>query len=206
MSLSKPVSLVTGGAGFVGSHVVDALVMKGHRVVVLDDLSGGREDNINPAAQFVKGSITDHGVVEGIFNTTKVDYVFHLAAYATEGLSHFIRCFNYTNNIVGAMVLMNEAIRHRCRCFVFTSSIAGYGAGQPPMTEGLSPHPEDPYGIAKYAVELDLHAARRMFGLNYVIFRPHNVWGAPEHRGSVPQRSWYIHEQYFTRLAVHYLR
>ena len=92
-------------------------------------------------------------------------------------MSHFIRRFNYTNNVLGSINLINAAVRYEAECFVFTSSIAVYGAITPPMHEDQSAHPEDPYGIAKLAVELDLHAAYRMFGLEYCIFRPHNVYG-----------------------------
>jgi UDP-glucose 4-epimerase len=105
------------------------------------------------------------------------DFVYHLAAYAAEGLSHFIRHYNYETNIIASVNLINAAVNHGTHCFVFTSSIAVYGKNQLPMTESLTPQPEDPYGIAKYAVELDLRAAHEMFGLNYVIFRPHNVYG-----------------------------
>jgi UDP-glucose 4-epimerase len=178
-----PVSLVTGGAGFIGSHVVDELLKDGHKVVALDDLSGGFRENVNEGAELVAGSVTDPQLVESVFERHKFDYVFHLAAYAAEGLSHFIRCFNYTNNVVGSMTVVNEAVRHECRCLVFTSSIAVYGAGQTPMTEELAPKPEDPYGIAKYAVELDLQAAHRMFGLNSIVFRPHNVYGERQNIG-----------------------
>jgi UDP-glucose 4-epimerase len=177
------VSLVTGGAGFIGSHVVDELLKNGHKVVTLDDLSGGFRENVNADAELVVGPVTDPQLVESIFRRHKFDYVFHLAAYAAEGLSHFIRCFNYTNNVVGSMTVINAAVRHECRCLVFTSSIAVYGEGQAPMTEGLTPKPEDPYGIAKYAVELDLRAAHRMFGLNYIVFRPHNVYGERQNIG-----------------------
>jgi UDP-glucose 4-epimerase len=116
-----------------------------------------------------------------LFREHPIDYVFHLAAYAAEGLSHFIRNFNYTNNVVGSMNVINAAIRAEVKCLVFTSSIAVYGAAQTPMREELTPAPEDPYGIAKYAVEMDLAAARRMFGLNHIIFRPHNVYGPRQH-------------------------
>src|SRR5512136_2185483 len=170
-------SLVTGGAGFMGSHVADELVSMGHEVVVLDDLSGGSRDNVNPGARFVEGSVLDHALVDRLFAEHEFDYVYHLAAYAAEGLSHFIRRFNYTNNLIGSVNLINESVKHHIRCFVFTSSIAVYGANQLPMREDLTPLPEDPYGIAKYAVELDLHAAHRLFGLDYIIFRPHNVYG-----------------------------
>jgi UDP-glucose 4-epimerase len=178
-----PVSLVTGGAGFIGSHVADALISEGHRVVVLDDLSGGTLTNVNAAAEFVQGSVTDEQCVERIFADHHIQYIFHLAAYAAEGLSHYIRCFNYTNNVVGSMVLINAAIRHQIRCFVFTSSIAVYGSAQTPMREDVTPSPEDPYGVSKYAVELDLRAANRMFGLDYIVFRPHNVYGEGQNIG-----------------------
>jgi UDP-glucose 4-epimerase len=173
-----PTSLVTGGAGFIGSHVADNLLARGHRTIVLDDLSGGFVENVNPAADLVVGSCTDASLVDELFRREKIDYVFHLAAYAAEGLSHFIRRFNYTNNILGSVTLINAALNSgRVKAFVFTSSIAAYGAAQAPMREDMAPHPEDPYGIAKYAVELDLAAAHRMFGLDFIVFRPHNVYG-----------------------------
>src|SRR5690606_24504776 len=110
-------------------------------------------------ARLVRCSVTDHERIAGLFEAERFDYVYHLAAYAAEGLSHFIRRFNYTNNVIGSVNLINESVRHDVRRFVFTSSIAVYGANQVPMTEDLIPQPEDPYGVAKYAVELDLRAA-----------------------------------------------
>jgi UDP-glucose 4-epimerase len=176
-------SLVTGGAGFVGAHVVNELIAMGHKVVVLDDLSGGFKDNINPQAVFVHGSITDHHLVGKLFSEYSFDYVYHLAAYAAEGLSHFIKRFNYTNNLIGSVNLINEAVKYKVKCFVFTSSIAVYGAIPPPMKEETMPVPEDPYGIAKLAVEQELRVTYDMFGLNYVIFRPHNVYGEYQNLG-----------------------
>ena len=172
-----PVSLVTGGAGFIGSHVSQYLINSQHKVVILDDLSGGDKENIPTGAIFVGGSIINNKLLTKIFDRYRFDYVFHLAAYAAEGLSHFIRRFNYTNNIIGSENLINLSAKHKVKRFVFTSSIAVYGANQTPFTEEAVPRPEDPYGIAKYAVELDLQAAYRLFGLNYTIFRPHNVYG-----------------------------
>lgn len=178
------VSLVTGGAGFIGSHVADELLAQGHTVVVLDDLSGGARDNVPPGAQFVEGSVTDETLVDALFGAHRFDYVFHLAAYAAEGLSHFIRRFNYTNNVLGSVTLVNAAVNAgTVKRFVFTSSIAVYGPGQLPMSEALTPTPVDPYGIAKYAVEQDLRAARELFGLEYTIFRPHNVYGERQNVG-----------------------
>lgn len=180
----KPSSLVTGAAGFIGSHVADELLGMGHRVVALDDLSGGSEDNVNPEAIFARGSVVDHEFVDRLFARHSFDYVFHLAAYAAEGLSHFIKRFNYTNNLIGSVNLINAAVNSgRVKCFIFTSSIAVYGKNQLPMTEEMLPRPEDPYGIAKLAVEQDLAETKAMFGLPYVVFRPHNVYGERQNIG-----------------------
>lgn len=171
-------ALVTGAAGLIGSHVVDELINEGHEVVALDNLSGGFRDNVNPKARFVEGTILDSVLIGKLFEEYKFEYVFHLAAYAAEGLSPFIRRFNYSNNLLGSVNLINSSINAgTVRCFVFTSSIAVYGAGQLPMSETMIPQPENPYGIAKYAVEMDLKEAQQIFGLNYITFRPHNVYG-----------------------------
>ncbi len=167
----------------MGAHVCRELLALGHTVVALDDLSGGFEDNLPQGVTFVKGSITDHALLERLFEAHRFEYVYHLAAYAAEGLSHFIKRFNYTNNLIGSVNLINESVKHKVKCFVFTSSIAVYGALRPPMREDDTPHPEDPYGVAKYAVELDLRTTHEMFGLNYVIFRPHNVYGEYQNLG-----------------------
>ena len=174
---NQKVSLVTGGSGFMGSHLADYLLKIGHKVVVLDDLSNGFKENVNKSCIFVKGSITDDVLLCKIFKEYKFNYIYHLAAYAAEGLSHFIRNFNYNNNLIGSINLINQAVKNEVEHFVFTSSIAVYGNNQVPMMESLTPMPEDPYGIAKYAVELDIKAAHKMFGLAYTIFRPHNVYG-----------------------------
>lgn len=172
-----PMSLVTGGAGFIGSHVAVHLIKMGHKVVILDNLSGGFKENTPQGSYFIKGSITDKKLLATLFNTYRFDYVYHLAAYAAEGLSHFIRNFNYTNNLIGTTNLINLSVKYNIKRFIFTSSIAVYGTNQAPFTESIIPSPEDPYGIAKYAIELDLKAANKLFGLKYTIFRPHNVYG-----------------------------
>lgn len=184
-----PVNLLTGGAGFMGSHLARAMVadpiLGQSEIVVLDDLSGGFRDNIpdDPRVIFIEGSITDRALIDRLFEKYHFQFIYHLAAYAAEGLSHFIRHFNYTNNLIGSMNLINASVNHGTECFVFTSSIAVYGAGQVPMREDMIPQPEDPYGIAKYAVELDLQAAHEMFGLDFIIFRPHNVYGEYQNIG-----------------------
>lgn len=181
--IKKEKILVTGGAGFIGSHVAEGLINTGYNVIVLDDLSGGFENNVPKGAIFIKGSVNDKEFIDKIFAKYKFSYVYHLAAYAAEGLSHFIRKFNYENNLIGSINLINASIRNEVKCFVFTSSIAVYGKNQLPMSEDMTPQPEDPYGISKYTVELDLKAAHEMFGLNYIIFRPHNVYGERQNIG-----------------------
>jgi UDP-glucose 4-epimerase len=169
--------LVTGAAGFIGSHVAAHCLRQGFHVVAIDDLSGGFVDNLPPGVEFHQIDVSAPGALRAIFEHGPYEYVYHLAAYAAEGLSHFIRRYNYVNNLVGSVELLNYAINHNVKCFIFTSSIAVYGRNQLPMVEDLVPQPEDPYGIAKYAFELDLKAAHEMFGMNYIIFRPHNVYG-----------------------------
>ena len=147
-------------------------------VLATDDLSGGFRENVPRGAMWVKGDLTDQEFVRSLWDEHgPFDFVYHLGAYAAEGLSHFIRAFNYRTNLEASMHLVNQAVLHNAKRFVFTSSIAVYGAHQLPMTEDLSPEPEDPYGISKYAVEMDLAAAQKMFGLEFTVFRPHNVYG-----------------------------
>lgn len=167
----------------MGAHLVRELLSRGDDVVAFDDLSGGFPDNVDPAARFVEGSVTDAEAVNRLFEEEGFDRVYHLAAYAAEGLSHFIKRFNYANNVIGSVTLINAAVNHEVDCFVFTSSIAVYGSEQTPMLESMEPHPEDSYGIAKRAVELELQCSKEMFGLDYVIFRPHNVYGELQNIG-----------------------
>jgi UDP-glucose 4-epimerase len=174
----RPRALVTGAAGFIGSHVADHCLGLGMEVVATDDLSGGSRDNVPSRAIWVQGNLRDREFVQSLWaDHGPIDYVYHLGAYAAEGLSHFIRAYNYATNLVASVHLINEAVKAKARCFIFASSIAVYGKGQLPMSEDMVPQPEDPYGISKLAVELDLKAAHEMFGLEYVVFRPHNVYG-----------------------------
>lgn len=181
--------LVTGGAGFLGAHVVRSVLADPRYadfdVIAMDDLSGGFAENLpqSDRLRFEQRSVVRPEDVDCVFGSGRIRYVFHLAAYAAEGLSHFIRRFNYQNNLIGSINLINASVKARVRHFVFTSSIAVYGAGQVPMKEETTPCPEDPYGISKFAVELDLKAAEDMFGLPYTIFRPHNVYGEYQNIG-----------------------
>jgi UDP-glucose 4-epimerase len=169
--------LVTGAAGFIGSHVAEHCLKLGFRVTATDDLSGGFESNIPTGCTFIRGDLRDVAFVDSLWQSEQYDTIYHLAAYAAEGLSHFVRRFNYETNLLASINLINCAVNHGVKTFVFTSSIAVYGQGQTPMTEDMIPQPEDPYGVSKYATELDLRAAHEMFGLDYIVFRPHNVYG-----------------------------
>jgi len=174
--------LITGAAGFIGSHVARYCAIELEMdVVATDDMSGGFESNIDMYRQhttFVKGDLKDDEFIESLFRDYgPFTYIYHIAAYAAEGMSHFIRKYNYRNNLVTSVALLNEAVRSDVDCIIFTSSIAAYGAAQTPMIETTIPEPEDPYGISKYAFELDLKAAKHMFDMDHVIFRPHNVYG-----------------------------
>ena len=179
--MSSPITqkkvLVTGAAGFIASHVVSHCLKLGFKVTATDNLSGGFAENIPAEAEFICGDLRDHTFVHSLWQDRAYDVVYHLGAYAAEGLSHFVRRFNYETNLVASVNLINESVNNGVSLFVFTSSIAVYGAAQTPMTESMIPRPEDPYGISKYAVELDLAAAHELFGLNFTIFRPHNVYG-----------------------------
>lgn len=169
--------LITGVAGLLGSHLHRHFLSKGHNVIGIDDLSGGYLDFAVSDPNFVfyhKTLGTDD--ISGIFEKHKPDVVYHLAAYAAEGLSPFIRCFNYKNNILASAAVVNECLKHDCK-LIFTSSMAVYGNQEPPFVESMLPSPVDPYGIAKYAVELDIKQAHSQFGLRYNIVRPHNVLG-----------------------------
>ena len=169
--------LSTGVAGLIGSHMAEHLVKKGYDVYGIDNLSGGYIDNVPEDVTFYCDDLGDKRRLGNLFKKIKPDYVYHFAAYAAEGLSPFIRNFNYNNNLVSSVNVINECIKNDVKKIIFTSSMAVYGEGKPPFKETDIPHPIDPYGISKYAVELDLECAKSQFGLDYTIVRPHNVIG-----------------------------
>jgi UDP-glucose 4-epimerase len=180
--------LVTGVAGFIGSHVARHLIARGDTVIGIDDMSGGFYENLPEGVKLTLDSINSEKVLDGLFLRYEIDYVIHCAAYAAEGLSHFIRKFNYENNLIGSVNLINRSVKNKVKCFVFLSSIAVYGHGLPPFIETDHINPCDPYGIAKAAVEADIRAANSMFGMPFVIFRPFNVFG-PNQNISDPYRN-----------------
>ena len=170
--------VVTGAAGFIGSHVAEILVAEGHDVLALDDLSGGFRQNVPAGCRFEKRGIETP--LDELFQSFRPGAVYHLAAYAAEGLSHHIPVFNYRNNVVATANVLAAAYRCGSRHFTFTSSIAAYGhpEGGEPFTEDSPCRPCDPYGIAKLACEQHIAGMTRYYGRpDYTIFRPHNVFG-----------------------------
>ena len=169
---------VTGCAGLLGSNYSRHLIQNGHEVIGIDNLSGGYKAFVPKGEKFtfVKLNLERRKKVSELFEEHKPDLLFHFAAYAAEGLSPFIRNFNYRNNLICSANLINPCIQYGTK-IIFTSSMAVYGEQTPPFTEDKRPQPVDPYGIAKYAVECDLKLAKEQFNLRYNIVRPHNVLG-----------------------------
>lgn len=175
--------LITGAAGLLGSRLADWIYKNtDHNLILVDDLSGGHVENIQHLLlDFRRISFQKIDVVsnkmENLFKNHEIDYVVHLAAYAAEGLSPFIRKFNYTNNLLATTNLINYSIKYGIKRFVFTSSMAVYGNAPAPFDETMKPNPVDPYGVAKYAAEMDIQIAGEQHGLDWCIIRPHNVYG-----------------------------
>ena len=173
--------LITGVAGLLGSRLAEYIIEKkpGNTVIGIDDLSGGYESNIPQEVKFYKANTFDD-TIKDIFELEQPDIVYHFAAYAAEGLSPFVRTFNYDNNLKSTAAIVNECIKHNVERLVFTSTMAVYGhgwEGKRPFEEVDPPQPIDPYGIAKYACEMDIQCAGVQHGLDWCILRPHNVYG-----------------------------
>ena len=171
--------LITGVGGLLGSRLADWIIENTkYDVIGIDDLSGGFSENINKKIKFYKFNLIDLQSLRGVFEKEKIDIVYHFAAYAAEGLSPFIRKYNYENNLIASTNLITCSIQYEISRFVFASSMSVYGDKyKPPFSENLQQAPIDPYAVAKYAVELDLEIAFRQHGLNYTIVRPHNFYG-----------------------------
>jgi UDP-glucose 4-epimerase len=171
--------LITGVAGLLGSRLADWII-KNHpeyKVVGIDDLSGGYGENIHPQIEFYQMDLNDTKL-DQVFEHHQPNYVFHFAAYAAEGLSPFIRTYNYDNNLKATAAIVNGCIKHNIKRLVFTSTLAVYGHGYGGIfDETQVPKPIDPYGVAKYACEMDIQIAGEQHGLDWCIIRPHNVYG-----------------------------
>lgn len=170
--------LITGVAGLIGSRLSDYIIKTYPNVYVvgMDDLSGGYKENVNSKVEFWQMNLVNHPI-ENCFEVHKFDYVFHFAAYAAEGLSPFMRQHNYENNLIATSRIINQCIKHDVKRLIFTSTMGVYGHGNPPFDERHLPQPVDPYGIAKYACEMDIQVAGEQHGLDWCIIRPHNVYG-----------------------------
>jgi len=180
--------LVTGGAGFIGSWLVDELVDRGHNVISVDDLSGGFQSNVNKKSKFIKADLRDLQKVTKIFNDEKFDTVFHLAAYAAEGQSIFSPIEINDINLTPMNNLLVAAVNSNVEKFIFTSSMAVYGSQQPPFNEDMPTMPEDPYGCGKAYCENMLKIFAHIYDFDYVVLRPHNVYG-PRQNISDPFRN-----------------
>jgi UDP-glucose 4-epimerase len=174
--------LITGVAGLIGSNFSEHLLktIDGIEIVGIDNLSGGYQSNMHENITFYKNDLLEYDEIEKIFKKHTFDYIYHFAAYAAEGLSPFIRRFNYSNNLLATTGLVNLSIKYGVKRFIFTSSMATYGFGNndgTAFTEETPQKPIDPYGIAKLACEMDIKVAAEQHGLEYCILRPHNVYG-----------------------------
>ena len=176
--------IVTGAAGFIGSRFCEHLLenVKDIYIIGVDDLSGGFLENLpqHDNFKFIKADLKnqdDQKLVEQEFKNGQIDYIWHMACFAAECLSPFIRQFNYQNSVLASVFLITCAIKYNIKRFIFTSSMSVYGNQQAPFDENLTPKPIDPYAISKYCVEMDLAAAWEQHHLEYCIIRPHNVYG-----------------------------
>jgi UDP-glucose 4-epimerase len=173
--------LITGVAGFLGSRLADWIIehIPNVEVIGIDNLSGGYKENLHDLVEFFPVDILDDKISE-IFSTYRPDYVFHFAAFAAEGLSPFVRSYNYRNNLEATSKIVTECIKNDVTRLIFSSTMGVYGDNPTPFYESDQPNPIDPYGIAKYACELDIKVAGEHHGLDWCIIRPHNVYGVKQ--------------------------
>lgn len=173
--------LITGVAGLIGGKFAD-WVLEEHpeyEVVGIDNMFGGYIENVDNRVILYRRELSIDKISD-IFDKHEFEYVFHFAAYAAEGLSPFIRKFNYSNNVLSTVNVINECISHKVKRLVYTSSMSVYGWGEKRgelFVEDAHLEPIDPYAISKYACELDIKVAGEQHGLDWCIIRPHNVYG-----------------------------
>ncbi len=170
--------VVTGGAGFIGSHLVDRLIQEGHEVAVVDDLSTGKRKNLNRAAKFYKMDILSPRL-ERVFRKERPSLVMHLAAQMDIRRSVEDPIFDAQVNILGTLNVLEQAVQHGCRKAVFSSSGGAIYGEQDvfPAPEGHPTRPLSPYGISKLAGEFYLEYYQRISGIQYVSLRYSNVFG-----------------------------
>ena len=171
--------LVTGGAGFIGSHIADSLVSSSHNVTIIDNLSTGQKENLNPSVQFIEADLTDFEKISKVFEQVKPDIIFHLAAQMDVRKSVEDPLFDAKNNILAGYNLINLTVGHKVKKFIFSSTGgATYGdTDNRPTPETEAEWPLSPYGIAKLALDKYLNYAYRVHGLEYTSLRYANVYG-----------------------------
>ena len=176
--------LVTGGAGYIGSVVVDQLLDRGYKVVILDDLSNGHRQAVARGASFIQGGVGNRELIEALFEAEGIESIIHLAAFALVPESVAQPQKYVTNNVTAARVLLEAAIRAKVRRFVFSSSCAVYGhPATIPITEDSPQAPVNPYGETKREFERVLADVGPRQGMEVVSLRYFNASGATERRG-----------------------
>ena len=173
--------LITGVAGLIGSRMADWIIENHpeYEVVGIDNLFGGYIENVNKKVVFYKRELGEDNISD-IFEKHDIEYVYHFAAYAAEGLSYFMPVFNDKNNMLSTDNILKECVKHNVKRLVYTSSMAVYGEGIEEgriFDENDRPHPIDPYGMSKYACERNIEIIGNNFGLDWCIIRPHNCYG-----------------------------
>lgn len=173
--------IVTGGAGFIGSHIVDQLVASGHTVAIVDNLwdeGGGKETNINPAAKFYRADITNASDLQAIFDQEQPEIVYHEAAQHSVAISTKYPQLDAQVNVIGLLNVLTSCTRVGVRKIISASSGASYGTPtELPITEETPQHPESPYGITKMVMEHYLRYWQQANGLTYTALRYGNVFG-----------------------------
>jgi UDP-glucose 4-epimerase len=169
--------LVTGAAGFMGSHLVDSLVGSGHEVFGVDDMSGGFWRNINPKSNFTQLDLRDQARADSFISNTKPELLFHLAADATEGRSQFTPVNCVQRNLMAYLNVLVPCIREGLKKVVLVSSMSVYGDQRPPFSEEMPRSPVDVYGVSKASMEHITEILSAVHSFNYTIIRPHNVYG-----------------------------
>src|SRR5438876_11964007 len=177
---------ISGAAGFLGSHLADAYTRAGDQVVGCDNMIGGDLQNLPEGIEFREADCGDVEVMKPLLE--KVDLVYHCGAVATEGLSVFSPALIAKHVYENTAGLLAASASKRAQRFVLCSSMARYGVGKPPFREDQIPHPEDPYGIAKYAAELLVANVCDTHGMEYAIAVPHNIIG-PKQKYDAPFRN-----------------
>lgn len=180
--------LVTGSAGFIGSHLFDYLAAQGHQVYGLDDLSGGFLRNISDQKKFTKLDLRDRQKTAAFLSKLKPDLIFHLAADATEGRSQFTPFSALDRNLAAYYNLLIPAIKNGLKKMLLVSSMSIYGKQKAPFSEEAYPRPEDIYGISKAAMEESTKILSKVYGFKYTIIRPNNTYG-PRQNLSDPYRN-----------------